>query len=102
MKFFLYCPLGVYILTKSLIPLLEKSADPRVVSLRDTSCVCFPSSEFPTICLSYLTEVTDFKTFMNTSYYLDSAALVNVIHHLNEHLMVLGRGYLMVHCWSPR
>lgn len=25
-------PLGVYILTKSLVPLLEKSADPRVVS----------------------------------------------------------------------
>lgn len=33
----LVCPLGIYILTKSLIPLLEKSADPRVVSLRDTS-----------------------------------------------------------------
>ncbi|XP_010770212.1 dehydrogenase/reductase SDR family member 12-like, partial [Notothenia coriiceps] len=29
--------LGVYILTKSLIPLLEKSPDPRVVSLRDAS-----------------------------------------------------------------
>lgn len=30
---------GVYILTKSLIPLLEKSGDPRVVSLGATSCV---------------------------------------------------------------
>uniref|UniRef100_A0A8D0ALA7 Dehydrogenase/reductase 12-like a n=1 Tax=Sander lucioperca TaxID=283035 RepID=A0A8D0ALA7_SANLU len=27
------CPLGVYILTKSLIPLLEKSADPRVITV---------------------------------------------------------------------
>lgn len=33
MKISFYSLLGVYILTKSLIPLLEKSADPRVVSL---------------------------------------------------------------------
>lgn len=30
---------GVYILTKSLIPLLEKSGDPRVVSPGATKCV---------------------------------------------------------------
>lgn len=34
--YFCSCPPGVYILTKSLIPLIEKSADPRVVSPRDT------------------------------------------------------------------
>lgn len=39
-----YHPLGVYILTKSLIPLLEKSADPRVVSLRHTSYVYLTQS----------------------------------------------------------
>lgn len=32
MKISFYFLLGVYILTKGLIPLLEKSADPRVVS----------------------------------------------------------------------
>lgn len=95
-SFFFYRPLGVYILTKSLIPLLEKSADPRVVSPSNTSCVSFPPSQPPagqtlwTPCAS--------KTLMNASQAL--LLLVNVIHHFNEHLMGLGRGYLIVHCCS--
>lgn len=65
MKSVFYHPLGVYILTKSLIPLLEKSADPRVVSLRHTSYVCLTLSRSPTICPSYLTVVRDSRCLQN-------------------------------------
>lgn len=60
-----YHPLGVYILTKSLIPLLEKSADPRVVSLRHTSYVYLTQSRSLTICLSYLTVDIDSRCLQN-------------------------------------
>lgn len=78
---FFYCSLAIYILTKSLIPLLEKSADPRVVSLT------IPS-------LSHYSLLVVSKLLLTPNRLI--AALVNVIHHFNEHLMGLDRGYFMV------